>query len=143
MDDLYVNSRLTIPGSCLAWSASRSSGPGGQHVNKTNSRVTLRFDLENCPGLGIGWRERFKTQFGSRLNNDGVVVIHSEQHREQPRNLADAKERLAAMLLACQSPPKKRRPTKPTRGSQRRRIEAKKRTGEKKQSRAKRYKPND
>lgn len=143
MDDLYVNSRLTIPASCLTWSASRSSGPGGQHVNKTNSRVTLRFDLENCPGLGIGWRQRFATQFGSRLTGEGVMVLHSEQYREQPRNLADAKERLVAMLLGCQSPPKKRRPTKPTRGSQRRRIEAKKRTGEKKLARGKRYKPTD
>ena len=141
MDDLVVNARLTIPARCMSWSASRSSGPGGQHVNKTNSRVTLKFDTRQCPGLGIGWRMRLATQFGSRMDDDDVMTLHSETHREQPRNLADARERLVAMVAACEHPPKKRRPTRPTKGSKRRRIEAKKRTGEKKRSRGTKYRP--
>lgn len=144
MDDLVVNSRLTIPARCLSFTASRSSGPGGQHVNKTNSRVSLKFALEDCPGLGVGWRGRIETQFGSRIGEDRVggervMTIHSETHREQTRNLTDARDRLAAMIASCEHPPKKRRPTRPSRGSQRRRIEAKKRTGQKKQSRGKKY----
>ena len=143
VDDLVVNSRLTIPASCLSMSASRSGGPGGQHVNKTNSRVSLTFELDDCPGLGVGWRDRVRRQFGSRINADGQMVLHSETHRHQSRNLDDARQRLAAMLIACEHPPKKRRATKRTRGSQRRRLDAKKQRGELKQSRSKRYRPND
>lgn len=143
MSDLYVNSRLTIPATHLSWSASRSGGPGGQNVNKVNSRVTLRLNLNDCPGIDSGWRRRLSVQFGSRITVNGEFVLHSESNREQARNLADARTRLVEMLDSCSNPPKKRRRTKPTLGSKRRRLDAKKQTGDKKQSRSKRYRRGD
>ncbi|MEM9827346.1 MAG: alternative ribosome rescue aminoacyl-tRNA hydrolase ArfB [Planctomycetota bacterium] len=143
MNDLYVNSRLTIPADRLAWSASRSSGPGGQNVNKVNSKVTLRFDFAACPGLDAGWEHRFRTRFGTRIRDDGVMVLQSDVTRDQHRNLADVRARLAAMLVSCAAPPKARKPTRPSRGSQRRRLEKKRQTGEKKKARRRRFDRGD
>ena len=143
MNDLYVNQRLTIPADCLTWSASRSGGPGGQNVNKVNTKVTLRFDLNRCSDFDAGWRRRFETRFGNRIREDGVLVLQSDVTRDQRQNLADARARLVAMLCGCAAPPKKRKPTKPSRSSQRRRIENKRRVGEKKRLRGSRIRGRD
>lgn len=135
MSDLYVSSRLTIPAADLSWSASRSGGPGGQNVNKVNSKVTLKFQVRRCALIDAAWRARILTRHANRINNDGELVLHSEVTRDQGRNLTDARARLVNLLLECQSAPKKRRKTKPTLGSKRRRLEKKRQIGEKKKFR--------
>ena len=135
MSDLYVNARLTIPERELTTSAARSGGPGGQNVNKVNSKITLRWSPSRCESLPDSWRERFVARFGNRINREGELILQSERYRDQPRNLADVRQKLVEMLLSCQAPPKKRKPTRPSLGSKRRRKEAKQRQSQKKQSR--------
>ena len=135
MSDLYICPRLTIPAAELRTSVARSSGPGGQNVNKVNSKVTLRWSPSQSNVIDPGWRTRFVARHQNRINREGEVVLHSERYRDQPRNLADARYRLAQMLLECREPAKKRRPTKPTVGSRRRRKEAKQRHSQKKDAR--------
>ena len=139
MSDLVVNSRLTIPSEEIRISVARSSGPGGQNVNKVNSKVTLRWSAGACAAIDPGWRARFETRFASRISKDGDLVLHSDQYRDQPRNLTDARLRLVEMLLECEKPPKVRKKTRPTKGSQRRRREAKTKHSQKKQGRRTRY----
>ena len=135
MSSLYISPRLTIPARDLCVTTARSSGPGGQNVNKVNSKVTLRWNIDACEVIDQAWRQRFRTRYATRINKEGEVIIHSERYRDQVRNLADARHKLMTWLLECQTAPKKRRPTKPSRGSQRRRLESKKRQSDKKQSR--------
>jgi ribosome-associated protein len=132
MADLYVNSRLTIAEKEITITAARSSGPGGQNVNKVNSKVTLRWSPSRCNPLPDDWRRRFVTRHGNRINRGGELVLHSEQYRDQGRNLADVRQKLANMLLECQSAPKTRKATRPTRSSQRRRLDEKSRQSQKK-----------
>ncbi|MEM9588468.1 MAG: alternative ribosome rescue aminoacyl-tRNA hydrolase ArfB, partial [Planctomycetota bacterium] len=117
MSDLYINARLTIPASQLHVSFARSGGPGGQNVNKVNSKVTLKFAPRDCRGLDSGWLRRVETRFGNRINRGGQLVLHSEKYRDQVRNLADVRQKLCDMLLQTQAPPKARKPTRPTAGS--------------------------
>ncbi|MEL6108133.1 MAG: alternative ribosome rescue aminoacyl-tRNA hydrolase ArfB [Planctomycetota bacterium] len=139
MSDLYVCPRLTIPASELRTSVARSSGPGGQNVNKVNSKVTLRWSPTQSTVIDPGWRNRFVVRHQNRINREGELVLHSERYRDQPRNLADARYRLTQMLLECREPAKKRKATKPTAGSRRRRKEAKQRQSQKKDSRRSRW----
>lgn len=135
MSDLAVTKRFVIPESDLTWSATRSSGPGGQNVNKVNSKVTLRWKPTPQEGFDDGWRHRFKKSYGNRINNEGEFVLHSDKTRDQIRNLADVRSRLVSMLLECRLPPKVRTATRPTLGSKKRRIEGKKRLSQKKRLR--------
>ena len=135
MADLYVNARLTIPSGEMTVSASRSSGPGGQNVNKVNSKVTLHWSPGDCVSMGPDWRRRFLASFRNRINGEGKIVISSQQYRDQGRNLADVRQRLVTMLLSCQKPPKNRKATRPTLGSQRRRLDKKRQQSQKKQNR--------
>jgi ribosome-associated protein len=104
----------------------RASGPGGQNVNKLASAVQLRFDARRAPSLPDDVRERLERLAGRRLTQDGVVVITAQRHRTQERNRQDARERLFALIRAAAVRPVPRRPTKPTKASRERRIEAKK-----------------
>ncbi|TWU02489.1 alternative ribosome rescue aminoacyl-tRNA hydrolase ArfB [Stieleria varia] len=135
MSDLRVNARLTIPEREITLSAVRSSGPGGQNVNKVNSKVTLRWSPANCESLSGPWRDRFVTRFANRINREGELVLHSDKYRDQPRNMADVRQKLVEMLLECQAPPKSRKPTRPTLGSKRRKRDAKEKQSQKKQAR--------
>ncbi|MCA9140060.1 MAG: aminoacyl-tRNA hydrolase [Planctomycetales bacterium] len=135
MSDLYVHPRLTIPASELTITAARSSGPGGQNVNKVNSKITLRWSPEKCEAIDPAWRNRFISRHSNRINRDGDFILHSERYRDQPRNLTDARFRLVEMLLECREPAKPRKKTRPTLGSKRRRQEAKTKLSQKKQSR--------
>lgn len=135
MEDLVVNSRLTIPAAELSVSFSRSSGPGGQNVNKVNSRVTLRWSLGDQSVLPEPWRRRLLARHGNRMNRHGELLLHSDRYRDQPRNFEDCRQRLVQWLLQCEHAPPKRKRTRPTLASQRRRLEAKRRRSEKKQSR--------
>lgn len=138
MDDLHINTpaaALVIPARDLSWTAARSSGPGGQNVNRVASKVDLRFDLANNESLHPALRARLAQHHAARLDAQGRLVVVSQSARTQAGNLALARERLAAWIEAATVVRKKRRPTKPTRGGVRRRLEAKKRQGEKKASR--------
>ncbi|MEX5721400.1 alternative ribosome rescue aminoacyl-tRNA hydrolase ArfB [Geodermatophilus maliterrae] len=133
--DLPVTGSLVVPATALAWRFSRSSGPGGQGVNTADSRVELSVPPLALPGLTDAQRARLAERLGSRLV-DGVLTVAASEHRQQLRNRQAARERLAAVLRAALAPPAPaRRRTKPTRGSQERRIAAKKRRGELKRRR--------
>ena len=133
--DLPVTGSLVVPAGALSWRFSRSSGPGGQGVNTADSRVELSVAPLELPGLTDVQRERLTDRLGARLV-DGVLTITASEHRQQLRNRQAARERLAAVLRAALAPPQRpRRRTKPTRGSQERRIEAKKQRGQLKKQR--------
>ena len=122
---LVVNSRIRVPKSEFQWSYVRSSGPGGQNVNKVNSKAVLRWPMKHSPSLPADVRDRFLAKYGKRLTSDGDLIINSQRYRDQGRNMADALEKLSAMLAAVAIAPKKRRPTKPSKSSVARRIASK------------------
>ncbi len=133
--DLPVTGALVVPATALHWRFSRSSGPGGQGVNTADSRVELSVAPIELPGLTGVQRERLTGRLAGRLV-DGVLTVTASEHRQQRRNRQAARERLAAVLRAALAPPAPaRRRTKPTRGSQERRIQAKKQRGELKRAR--------
>jgi ribosome-associated protein len=128
-EDLIVTRVLVIPASELRERFSRSSGPGGQHVNTTDSRVELSFDLANSPSVPEWLRTRMLDRLATRLVN-GVLTIAASEQRAQLQNRAAARERLASLLRdAAAAPGPDRRATKPSRGAKERRIAAKKRRG--------------
>jgi ribosome-associated protein len=132
---LVVSDRISIPEGELRWRFSRSGGPGGQSVNTADSRVELLFDLAASPSLPVSLRDRAVHRLGGRLV-DGVVTVTAEEHRSQLRNRESALRRLAELLRdAMAPPPPKRRPTRPTRGSQVRRLDGKRKAGDTKKLR--------
>jgi ribosome-associated protein len=139
LDDLVVSRSLTVKDSELKERFSRSSGPGGQGVNTADSRVELSYDVANAPGVGPTIRARLLDRLAGRLV-DGVLTIAASEHRSQLANRRAARERLVeALREAAAPPPRKRRPTRPTKGSQERRIAEKKRRGQTKQGRQGRW----
>ena len=133
--DLPVTGSVVVPATALSWRFSRSSGPGGQGVNTADSRVELSVEPLELPGLSDSQRARLAARLSGRLV-DGVLTIAASEHRQQLRNRQAARDRLAAVLRAALAPPApSRRRTKPTRGSQERRIEAKKQRGQLKKQR--------
>jgi ribosome-associated protein len=132
---LVVNSRIRILDSELALSYVRSSGPGGQNVNKVSSKAVLRWNVLASAALPPDVRQRFLAKFQNRLTGEGELVITSQRYRDQPRNAADAREKLQAMLASVATPPKKRKATRPTKGSVERRIKSKQTVSKKKQLR--------
>ncbi|MFJ8912244.1 alternative ribosome rescue aminoacyl-tRNA hydrolase ArfB [Amycolatopsis sp. NPDC102389] len=134
-DDVVIGTRFVIPGAELSERFSRSSGPGGQGVNTTDSRVELSFDVAGSASVPEHLRARILDRLSSRLV-DGVVTIAASEHRSQLMNREAARARLVMLLTDASAPPAaKRRPTKPSRGSKERRLASKKRRGEVKKSR--------
>ncbi len=123
---LSVTPRLAVPSAELSWRFSRSSGPGGQGVNTTDSRVELAFDLASSTAFPQHLRDRALARLGDRVV-DGVLTVTASEHRSQLRNRQAAANRLAAMLRAAIAPPPKpRRPTAPSRAAVERRLTDKK-----------------
>jgi len=133
--DLFISGQLTIPGTDLSFTNVTASGPGGQNVNKVATKVDLRFDLAGTEVLDEATKARLRVLAGARMDAEGRVVIVSQKTRKLGRNVEDARERLAELIREALVRPKKRRPTKPSRGAQRRRLEAKHQASEKKQGR--------
>lgn len=120
-----VTRHIAIDSDELVESYARASGPGGQHVNTTDSAVMLRFDVTNSPNLPEAVKLRLAELAGSRLTRDGVLILRSEGARSQLVNRQEVRERLLALIREATIVPKKRRPTKPTKASQQRRVEGK------------------
>ena len=115
----------------------RASGPGGQNVNKVSSAVMLRFEAGKSPNLTEPVKRRLKDLAGRRWNNEGAIILQVDEARSQSRNREIAQQRLTELILQAIVVPKKRRPTKPTRGSSERRLKAKKERGDLKNLRGK------
>ena len=130
-----VVAHLTIPDSELRLSFARSGGPGGQNVNKVSSKAVLHFAVATSPSLPDDVRGRFLEAFRSRITNAGEIVIHSDEFRDQPKNIQACHDKLRAMIAAVLRPPKKRRATKPTKGSRVRRLNDKRARSQKKEGR--------
>lgn len=134
--DLRVTGDLVIPAAELVWRFSRSSGPGGQSVNTTDSRVTVSWDPRRSRALTAGQRARVLARSGDDLPAAGLTVVAAE-HRSQWQNRRSARLRLAAEIRAALAPPRRRRrPTRPTRSSVERRLAAKRRRSDVKRGRS-------
>jgi ribosome-associated protein len=122
---LVVNRQIRVPLEEFEFRHDRSSGPGGQNVNKVNSKVTLRWSVANSISLPEEVRARLFEKFGGRITKNGEIVVASQRYRDQPRNQEDCLERVRKMLEQVATAPKRRKPTKPTRGSHERRLKNK------------------
>ncbi len=137
MDDLVVDERVTIPAAELEITASRSSGPGGQHVNTTDSRIQVRWNIPASAALTDVLRQRLLKTLAPRLTTDGDLILSCDTHRSQHRNREEALQRLAVLLRAALIPPRPRKKTRPTAAARRRRLEAKRRQAQRKKNRQK------
>ena len=136
LEPIFINATVRVPGEALQMKAVRAGGPGGQNVNKVASKVELRVDLALIEGLDEGALERLRLRVRNQTDADGRWVLTSSLTRDQGANLEDAREKVARAVRAALSAPVPRRPTRPTRGSQERRVTAKKRAGARKQARS-------
>lgn len=132
MEDLLVNDRWLIPASVLRVHFSRGGGPGGQNVNKLNTKAELRVRVAELAFPSPDVEARFRGRFASRITTEGEVLLTSHTGRSQAQNLEDCLERLRELCRAVFVAPKVRRATRPTRGSKERRLEAKRHRAEKK-----------
>jgi len=130
-----VRRGLVIPGAELRETASRSSGPGGQHVNKSNTRVTLRWDAAGSAVLSETQRRRVLRRLATRTTRDGEVLVHASKHRSRARNRQHARERLAELVRDALTTQRARKPTRPSAASKRRKLETKRRRAATKQRR--------
>jgi ribosome-associated protein len=135
MEALVVRPGVVVPAEAMSMQTSRSGGPGGQNVNKVSSKVELRADLDRITGLDAGALGRLRVLVAGRLDAEGRLLVVSQQSRDQRANLEDAREKVRSLVLRALEVPKRRRPTRPTRGSSERRLAEKKHRGRQKASR--------
>ena len=129
-DELRIDRRHVIPANELEERASRSSGPGGQGVNTTDSAVELRWQFDDSVALSDAEKARVRENLGTRITDAGVFIVRSAEQRSQHQNRAAARDRLVEMLRTAMRPPKRRKATRPSRAAKRRRLEAKRHRGE-------------
>ncbi len=122
---IEITSWLRIDEDELVWKATRASGPGGQHVNKTSTAIELRFDVRASPALPEDVKERLEKLAGSRLTQDGVLILFAQGSRSQEMNRQDAQARLVELIRRATEKPKPRKATKPTYSSKLKRLEGK------------------
>jgi ribosome-associated protein len=132
---LTITSRLQIPLREFTFTYARSGGPGGQNVNKVNTKATLRWPMRTSESMPEAIRGRFLAKYGGKLTTEGDLLITSQRFRDAGRNTADCLEKLRRMLLSAAEPPKSRRPTTPTKASVHRRLEQKRRQSGRKNQR--------
>jgi ribosome-associated protein len=132
---LRVSESISIPDSELAFTFARSSGPGGQNVNKVSSKVHLRWNISASPNVPAEVKARIAQHEPSRVTKLGELLITSERFRDQAKNIDDCVAKLRAILLRALHPPRPRKATKPTKAAHRRRLEAKRRRSQTKSRR--------
>jgi ribosome-associated protein len=124
---LEINFQMRIPLDEFEWSYVRSSGPGGQNVNKVASKAVLRWDAQSSPSVPDAVKARLFALYGNRFTSEGVLVLQSQRFRDQERNREDCLEKLRQWLLQAATVPRRRKQTRPTKASKQRRLSAKKR----------------
>src|SRR5262249_6091041 len=134
-DPLVVSAVLVIPADELHFTSVRSSGPGGQNVNKVSSKVELRFDFERSRVLAADAKARLRALAAGRLDREGHVLVVSQATRDRQRNLEDARAKLAELLARASERPKRRRPTRPSRSAQETRLQEKRHHATRKRAR--------
>ena len=132
---LMINEKVSIPLKEFQFSFARSPGPGGQNVNKVNTKVLLKWKIAESAALPEDIKERAIQKFARRISKSGELIVTSHRFRDQGRNVADALNKLRELISAVAEKPKSRKKTKPSKGSKMRRLENKKRLSSKKQSR--------
>ena len=127
---IEVNDRVTIDEAELQFDFIRSSGPGGQNVNKVSSGVQLRYDVKNSPSLPEEVRKRLMQMAHNRITQDGILIVEAKQYRTQEQNRQAAIERLVELIRQASKKPKIRKRTRPSKAAKRKRLEAKRRRGQ-------------
>ncbi|MCB0385655.1 MAG: aminoacyl-tRNA hydrolase [Bdellovibrionales bacterium] len=121
----------------LEYRYSRSSGPGGQHVNRTESKVDVRWDLENSHAVSESQKMRLRDKLATRLNKEGILVLSCDEYRYRARNIEESQKRLKEILTQALKVPKPRKKTKPSKSAVKKRLEGKKQRGDLKKTRSK------
>lgn len=140
---IEITDDVRIAADELTFRASRSAGPGGQHVNKTSSRITLRFDVDGSPSLDDAQRATLRQRLPTRITKGGVLWVHAQRHRSQARNRDAAIARFVELVREALTDEAPRKPTRVPRGVHRRRLDDKRRIAEKKRRRKVRYDPHE
>lgn len=133
--DLIITTSLVIPESEIHWQFARSGGPGGQNVNKVNSKAILRWEIVRNQTIPPAALERLKIAAANRITSEGDLLLSSDESRDQPKNIARCEAKLRALVLKALHTPRVRKATKPSYASERRRLDTKKRNAEKKAGR--------
>jgi ribosome-associated protein len=134
-DPLVIDEAHTLPAAELSWTAVRSGGPGGQNVNKVATKVELRFDLGHTRALDLETRTRLAAIAGTRVDSEGILLVRSQKTRDQLKNLEDARAKLRELVVRALHREPPRKPTKVSRAQKRRRVEDKRKQGERKRAR--------
>ena len=134
-DPIHVSPTILVPVEAMEVHAVRSGGPGGQNVNKVASKIELRVDLTLVRGLDAAQRSRLRALATGKLDADGKLLVTSQRTRDQHMNLDDARDKVRELVRACVVAPKRRRATRPTRGSKERRLSDKKHQSDRKRTR--------